>query len=164
MEQQERNRLLKQIMWDYNIPVDDVEALLSGKKAKLVIIVLKHFLKRCLNHIPGTLFCRFLLLKKINRLLSDDIIRGLEVPHLRRNMDSLKKDYRKLYQIQDKFLKWWTNFDFPFYLTGGTALGRFYLNHRCSEDLDFFVNSDHQFLSYIEKIKKEIRKVPQIES
>lgn len=25
-----------------------------------------------------------------------------------------------------------------FYLTGGTALARFYLGHRCSEDLDFF--------------------------
>jgi|GEM_PF-1821872 hypothetical protein len=38
-------------------------------------------------------------------------------------MNSLRKDYRKLYQIQDKFLKWWSNFHFPFYLTGGTALG-----------------------------------------
>ena len=27
-----------------------------------------------------------------------------------------------------------------FYLTGGTALGRCYLNHRYSDDLDFFVN------------------------
>jgi hypothetical protein len=32
-----------------------------------------------------------------------------------------------------------------FYLTGGTALGRFYLNHRFSEDLDFFVNADPDF-------------------
>jgi hypothetical protein len=73
-------------------------------------------------------------------------------------MDSLRKDYRKLYQIQDKFLKWWSNFEFPFYLTGGSALGRFYLNHRCSEDLDFFVNNDPQFLSYIKKIQDEITK------
>ncbi len=46
----------------------------------------------------------------------------------------------------------------PFYLTGGTALGRFYLNHRYSEDLDFFVNSDPRFLKYIEKIKEEVEK------
>ncbi|MBW7858763.1 MAG: nucleotidyl transferase AbiEii/AbiGii toxin family protein [Leptonema sp. (in: Bacteria)] len=25
----------------------------------------------------------------------------------------------------------------PFFLTGGTALSRFYLNHRYSDDLDF---------------------------
>ncbi|MCD4795127.1 MAG: nucleotidyl transferase AbiEii/AbiGii toxin family protein [Bacteroidales bacterium] len=33
----------------------------------------------------------------------------------------------------------------PFYLTGGTALVRFYLNHRYSEDLDFFVNKRKKY-------------------
>lgn len=32
-----------------------------------------------------------------------------------------------------------------FYLTGGTALGRIYLRHRYSEDLDLFVNDDDRF-------------------
>lgn len=73
-------------------------------------------------------------------------------------MDSLRKDYRKLYLLQDKFLKWWSGLRLPFYLTGGTALGRFYLNHRYSEDLDFFVNDDSLFLKYIERIKNEIGK------
>ena len=34
-----------------------------------------------------------------------------------------------------------------FYLTGGTALSRFYLNHRYSDDLDFFTNQDKNFKS-----------------
>jgi len=58
--------------------------------------------------------------------------------------------------LQDKFLAWFGSFQFSFYLTGGTALGRFYLNHRFSEDLDFFVNADENFSTYIDKIKKEI--------
>ncbi|MCK4799049.1 MAG: nucleotidyl transferase AbiEii/AbiGii toxin family protein [Spirochaetes bacterium] len=33
----------------------------------------------------------------------------------------------------------------PFYLTGGTALGRGYFNHRFSDDLDFFVNKRDDF-------------------
>lgn len=37
----------------------------------------------------------------------------------------------------------------PFYLTGGTALSRYYLNHRYSDDLDFFVNNDSNFKLYI---------------
>jgi predicted nucleotidyltransferase component of viral defense system len=37
----------------------------------------------------------------------------------------------------------------PFYLTGGTALSRCYLNHRYSDDLDLFVNSDPAFKKYI---------------
>jgi hypothetical protein len=41
-----------------------------------------------------------------------------------------------------------------FYLTGGTALGRFYLNHRFSEDLDFFLNKSDTFRPLIKNIEK----------
>ncbi len=71
-------------------------------------------------------------------------------------MNSSGKDYRKLYLLQDKFLAWWVSLELPFYLTGGTALGRFYLNHRYSEDLDFFVNANNQYPRYISEIKKKL--------
>ncbi len=67
-------------------------------------------------------------------------------------------DYTKLYLLQDKFLSWWKTLNLPFYLTGGTALGRFYLNHRLSDDLDFFMNGDTNYLKYIKEL------VPNIES
>ncbi|MCX6254828.1 MAG: nucleotidyl transferase AbiEii/AbiGii toxin family protein [Bacteroidia bacterium] len=69
-----------------------------------------------------------------------------------------KKDYNNLSLLQDKFLAWWVPFGLPFYLTGGTALGRFYLNHRYSEDLDFFVNADPDFSKHILFIKNELQK------
>ncbi|HCS19400.1 MAG TPA: hypothetical protein DIW47_02365 [Bacteroidetes bacterium] len=56
-------------------------------------------------------------------------------------MNLPKHDFNKLYQLQDKVLAAVAEMKLPFYLTGGTALGRFYLNHRYSEDLDFFVNA-----------------------
>lgn len=71
-------------------------------------------------------------------------------------MNSSKKDYVRLYQLQDKFLSWWLTLDLPFYLTGGTALGRFYLNHRFSEDLDFFINADNQYQHYIALVKNKM--------
>jgi hypothetical protein len=71
-------------------------------------------------------------------------------------MNSSKKDYNKLYQLQDKFLSWWLTLGLPFYLTGGTALGRFYLNHRFSEDLDFFINADTYYAHYISELKNKI--------
>jgi predicted nucleotidyltransferase component of viral defense system len=73
-------------------------------------------------------------------------------------MNLYKKDYSNLYLLQDKFLTWWVSFGLPFYLTGGTALGRFYLNHRYSEDLDFFVNNDPDFSKNILFIKNELQK------
>ncbi|MEX2589535.1 MAG: nucleotidyl transferase AbiEii/AbiGii toxin family protein [Chitinophagales bacterium] len=41
----------------------------------------------------------------------------------------------------------------PLYLTGGTALGRFFLNHRYSDDIDFFANSDQLFKKTVSKIR-----------
>jgi len=43
-----------------------------------------------------------------------------------------------------------------FYLTGGTALSRAYLNHRYSDDLDFFVNGSDKFKSQVDTIVKSL--------
>jgi predicted nucleotidyltransferase component of viral defense system len=79
-------------------------------------------------------------------------------------MNLSEKDYRKLYSLQDKFLRWWSEQNYPFYLTGGTALGRFYLNHRYSEDLDFFVNNDKHYPEYIKDLIKKITGIFNIET
>jgi hypothetical protein len=50
-----------------------------------------------------------------------------------------------LYPLQDKVLKLFSSNNIRHYLTGGTALSRVYFNHRYSDDLDFFLNSDHRF-------------------
>ena len=71
-------------------------------------------------------------------------------------MNLSETDYSRLYLLQDKFLSWFHTLDYPFYLTGGTALGRFYLNHRFSEDLDFFVNNEPDYSRYVGEIKNKI--------
>lgn len=43
------------------------------------------------------------------------------------------RDYAQLYILQDKVLKIIFAEETPFYLTGGTALHRFYCNERCSD-------------------------------
>lgn len=66
------------------------------------------------------------------------------------------KDYRRLYRFQTKVLETLKPVMDSFYLTGGTALGRFYLNHRFSEDLDFFLNMDSGFEKKVKMIEKEL--------
>ena len=51
----------------------------------------------------------------------------------------------KLYPLQDKILQLFADNNIGHYLTGGTALSRAYLNHRYSDDLDFFLNNDPVF-------------------
>jgi len=46
--------------------------------------------------------------------------------------------YVELYALQDEVLDRVFSEPLGFYLTGGTALSRFYLEHRYSDDLDFF--------------------------
>lgn len=41
-----------------------------------------------------------------------------------------------------------------FYLTGGTALSQFYLQHRQSNDLDFFTNDENLLLPFAANIEK----------
>jgi len=50
-----------------------------------------------------------------------------------------------LYPLQDKILDIIEQLSLDFYLTGGTALSRCYLQHRYSDDLDFFVNGHMEF-------------------
>ncbi len=61
------------------------------------------------------------------------------------------QDYSKLYSLQDRFFEFVKSNPLPFYLTGGTALDRFYLHHRFSEDLDFFSNTMPDFRPFLEK-------------
>ena len=51
----------------------------------------------------------------------------------------------RIYPLQDKVLNTVGPAKLDFYLTGGTALGRCYLGHRYSDDLDLFVNDHKEF-------------------
>lgn len=55
-----------------------------------------------------------------------------------------------LYPLQDKVLSLLNSVG-DFYLTGGTALSRFYYHHRYSDDLDLFTNEPDTFIFYYEK-------------
>ncbi len=58
----------------------------------------------------------------------------------------------QLYPFQDRVLHVFSATDTGFYLTGGTALSRGYLNHRFSDDLDFFVNDDPNFGLWADRV------------
>jgi hypothetical protein len=60
--------------------------------------------------------------------------------------------FETLYPLQDEALKVLRGLETGFYLTGGTAASRGYLNHRFSDDLDLFVNDDNQFLLWADRL------------
>lgn len=68
-------------------------------------------------------------------------------------MNSYEKYYTEsLYPFQDGILAIVKQSGTPFYLTGGTALSRHYYNHRYSDDIDLFVNSDPMYPDYVQRL------------
>ena len=66
----------------------------------------------------------------------------------------------KLFPLQDDVLRLFQDMDVAFYLTGGTALSRCYLNHRYSDDLDFFMNANPDFKTQCNKLVSRLKKEP----
>jgi hypothetical protein len=66
----------------------------------------------------------------------------------------------KLFPFQDDILHLMQDMKVAFYLTGGTALSRCYLNHRYSDDLDFFVNAYPDFKTHCKKVINRLKEVP----
>lgn len=63
-----------------------------------------------------------------------------------------------LYPFQDRVIKVINQADTDFYLTGGTAASRGYLEHRFSDDLDYFVDDDNRFGLWVERLIQALNK------
>lgn len=66
--------------------------------------------------------------------------------------------FEVLYPFQDRVIGAINQTDTGFYLTGGTAASRGYLQHRFSDDLDYFVNDDNRFGLWVERIIQALNK------
>lgn len=66
------------------------------------------------------------------------------------------KNIKELYQLQDDILKIVFSEDTSFYLTGGTALNRFYFQKRISFDLDFFTFLNDLYYDEVKIIYQKI--------
>ena len=64
--------------------------------------------------------------------------------------------FNRLYPFQDQVLQVIASTETGFYLTGGTALSRGYLNHRFSDDLDFFVNDKPEFSLWADRLTTQL--------
>ena len=65
---------------------------------------------------------------------------------------------KELYPFQDEVLGLIGKTGSDFYLTGGTALSRTYLQHRYSDDLDFFLNDSSDFKKQTQAIIKMLQR------
>jgi len=62
-----------------------------------------------------------------------------------------------LYPLQDGVMTTISKCGVRFFLTGGTALSRAYYNHRYSDDLDFFVNDDTDYIDQLRIVFSKLK-------
>jgi len=64
--------------------------------------------------------------------------------------------YQRLYRYQDEILTFVERSGLLFYLGGGTALSRFFYNHRYSDDLDFFTLDGVDFIPSVQELQEQL--------
>jgi hypothetical protein len=64
--------------------------------------------------------------------------------------------YDQLYPLQDAVMDAVFARQLGFYLTGGTALSRFHLHHRYSDDLDFFTHEINSFGDAVRVVRSDL--------
>ena len=76
----------------------------------------------------------------------------------------MNKEYyfRQLYPLQDRLLRAFGAADTSFYLSGGTAASRGYLQHRFSDDLDLFVNDEPRFGLWAQRLIDSLLRLPEL--
>ena len=70
--------------------------------------------------------------------------------------DSEKYYTEKLYPLQNGVLSLVKKSKTPFFLTGGTALSRYYFHHRYSDDLDLFVANDPDYPTHVKTLLRSL--------
>jgi hypothetical protein len=99
MNQMERKRLLRQIMWDYNIPVTDIEALFSGNKDMAGHYDRRTLFQKVLESYSWFTVLNIFTPEEINNMLTADVIARLRVPSLRKKYEFVKKRLQEVVPV-----------------------------------------------------------------
>lgn len=87
MQIQGKKQLFRQIMWDYNIPPEEVEEVFEGKRENAGHYTEETLFIKPLESYSWYTIIDLLGLEKINNLLSEKVVNRLRTPELRRQYE-----------------------------------------------------------------------------
>ncbi len=91
MEKQEKNRLLKQVLWDYNITPEELEAVLKGEKSMAGHFNKEKIFQKLIESYSWYTVIQFFTTNELQALLTVDIIKNLRSPSLRKKYEFVRK-------------------------------------------------------------------------
>jgi hypothetical protein len=74
MDQQQRHKILRSVMWDYNIPESEIEKLLDGKIDKAGHYTRETLFAKMLTSLSWYTIIRLIPAADVKKLLSDKVI------------------------------------------------------------------------------------------
>jgi len=77
MNRQQRHKILKSLMWDYQIPAGDLEMLLDGKIDKAGHYTRETLFAKMLSGLPWYTVIQLVTAEGAKQLLTDDVIKSL---------------------------------------------------------------------------------------
>jgi len=96
MKIEERHKLFRQIMWDYNISPDDVDDVLLGRKDMAGHYNKQTVFIKLLESYPWFTILQIFSPEELKLLLSDDVVKKLRIKSLRTKYEFVQK---RLHQI-----------------------------------------------------------------
>ena len=96
MDKAEREKLLRQILWDYNIPYEDIEAVLNGEKGQAGHFTREKIFLRLLESYPWFTIIKLFTPMEIQTLLTQELIKNLRSPSLREKYEYLRKRLQEI--------------------------------------------------------------------
>jgi hypothetical protein len=91
MNQGERQKLLNQILWDYEIPIEDIDAVLMGKKKFAGHYTREMLFQKMIESYSWFTILQLFTPNEIQFLLTSQAIGKLRSPSLRKKYEFVKK-------------------------------------------------------------------------
>ena len=99
MNTTERNKLLSQILWDYNISTEDIEAVLKGEKKLAGHYTREVLFQKMIESYSWFTIIQFFTPNEIQYLLTNQTISKLRSPSLRQKYEFVQKRLSEIIPI-----------------------------------------------------------------
>ncbi|MDZ7633214.1 MAG: hypothetical protein U5L72_01715 [Bacteroidales bacterium] len=88
---EKREEILSQLIWDYNIAVHDVDAVLKGQKERAGHYTKSTIFLRLIESFPWFTVLSILTPEEVRDLLTREVIRKIRSPHLRSKYEFVRQ-------------------------------------------------------------------------
>lgn len=99
MNQRERHKLLNQILWDYDISIEDIEAVLKGEKKLAGHYTREMLFQKMIESYPWFTILQLFTPNEIQFLLTNQAIGKLRSPSLRRKYEFVQKRLHEIIPV-----------------------------------------------------------------